>query len=62
MNKKEKQIAGQILWIASDKRMRVLKVDQLEWLERKMTEIKRLVELLPNIPFDPDVGPIKEPK
>ncbi len=53
MNKKERRIAGQILYIACDKRMRVLKVDHLDWLEEKMIEIKRLVEKLPYTSFDP---------
>ena len=58
MTKKEKRLIGQIFYLASDERMRVLKVDHLDWLEKKMIEIKRLTEKLPYILYDSKVGPV----
>ena len=49
MLKREKEIAGQIFYIASDDRARVLMDDHIEWLEEKLAEIKRLSGLLPRI-------------
>ena len=47
MTKLQMKIAGQILYIASDKRSRITIDDEIEWLEQKMKEIRRLVRKLP---------------
>jgi len=53
MTPKEKRIAGQILYLASDDRHRLLLSDECEWQQKKLAEIARLVKLLPTRPFDP---------
>jgi len=52
MLKREKEIIGIIRYIAFDDRHRVLVEDELEWMEEKMKEIKRVVAVLPYIDFD----------
>jgi hypothetical protein len=47
----QKIIVGKIYFIASDKRSRVLNTDQIEWLERKLAEIKKLSRQLPRIKY-----------
>ena len=49
--KKDKEIIGQILYLAADKREHVLKDDCIDWLEEKMLEIERLAKLLPNTKY-----------
>ena len=44
--KKQKDIIATIYEIASDERYRVLNTDQIEWLETKLKEIKRLSKKL----------------
>ena len=52
MTEKQQKIAGAILGIASDKRHRVLNTDEIEWLEKKMKEIRRLAKKLPRIKWN----------
>jgi len=47
LNKKERQIVGQIRYLAEDRRARLLLTDQNEWLEEKVKEIRRLIKKLP---------------
>lgn len=47
MNKKQKKIVGQILFIANDKRVHVLKDDCILWMEEKMRIIRKLCKALP---------------
>ncbi len=58
MTKREKQIAGQIVYITSDIRHRVFIKDEIAWLEKKIAEIKRLAEMLPYSEFNPAEGKI----
>lgn len=44
---------ARIKWIAADRRTRVLKDDQLKWMEEKMREINRLVKMLPGKAWKP---------
>jgi len=46
------KIAGLILYLASDERHRVSMEDEIEWLETKLAEIKRLAEMLPFTPYE----------
>ena len=52
MKKKHKEIIGKIRYIATDKRERVLISDELDWMNTKMKEIKRLIKKLPYKYFD----------
>lgn len=52
---KSKEIIARIKFIAADKRSRVMKEDQLEWVERKLKEINRLAKKLPGKPWQPAV-------
>ena len=52
MLKREKEVIGIIRYIAFDERHRVTTEDELEWMEEKMKEIRRVVEVLPYIDFD----------
>jgi len=52
MLKREKEVIGIIRYIAFDDRHRVLIEDELEWMEDKMEEIKRVVAVLPYIDFN----------
>lgn len=53
-NKDERKLIGQIWYVASDKRKRVMLTDQNEWLETKLKEIRRLLRKLPKEKFDPN--------
>ena len=48
---KHLKIIGKIVYIASDKRLRVSQVDQNEWLEEKLKEIKKISKQLPRISY-----------
>ena len=48
-----KETIARIKYIANDERLRVLKIDQAEWMNEKMAEIKRLVNTLPGKPWPP---------
>ena len=52
MLKREKEVIGIIRYIAFDDRHRVSIENELEWMEDKMKEIKRVVAVLPHIDFD----------
>ena len=52
MKKKYRKIIGQIRYITKDKRKRVLTDDELDWMNEKMKEIKRLIKKLPYKSFD----------
>lgn len=52
MKKKYKKIIGKIRYIATDDRKRVLTSDEIDWMNTKMKEIKRLVKKLPYEFFD----------
>ena len=47
MNKKEREIVGQIYYVACDKRSHVEIGACIGWFEKKMKEIRRLCKLLP---------------
>ena len=47
MNKKQREIIGQIRYLAMDNRHRVLIADEEKWMQEKMKEIRRLVKKLP---------------
>uniref|UniRef100_A0A6M3L873 Uncharacterized protein n=1 Tax=viral metagenome TaxID=1070528 RepID=A0A6M3L873_9ZZZZ len=51
MTEEEKIVVGKIVYIASDKRHRVLLQDENDWLEEKMKEIRRLAKSLPYIKY-----------
>ncbi len=53
MKKKDKVLINLIHNVASDDRSRVLVEDNDRWLETKLSEIKRLSELISCYPFKP---------
>jgi len=52
MLKREKEVVGIIRYIAFDDRHHVTIENELEYMEEKMEEIKRVVAVLPYIDFD----------
>ena len=52
MNKEQKIIIGQIRYMAEDKRGRLMAKEELDWMYKKMKEVKRLVKKLPYIKCD----------
>ena len=53
MKKSDKVILGIIRYLASDERTRILIADNDEWLETKLSEIKRLSGMISCFPFEP---------
>ncbi len=49
MTKEQKIIIGQIRYMAEDKRGRLMVKEELDWMYKKMKEVKRLVKKLPYI-------------